>query len=81
LFNVYDINQRQGAPYETVHAFKLENSDWDNGFEVVGALCTQVARKKDGVKRTYLKEQAEVIAEARSNVATACPAAEMPSSY
>jgi len=68
LIPVYDINQRQGAPYETVHAFKLENSDWDNGFEVVGALCTQVARKKDGVKHTYLKEQAEVIAEARSNV-------------
>ena len=68
LVPVYDINQRHGAPYETVHAFKLENSDWDNGFEVVGALCTQVARKKDGVKHTYLKEQAEIIAEARSNV-------------
>lgn len=68
LVPVYDINQRHGAPYETVHAFKLENSDWDNGFEVVGALCTQVARKKDGVKHTYLKDQADIIAEARSNV-------------
>jgi hypothetical protein len=68
LVPVYDINQRHGAAYETVHAFKLENSDWDNGFEVVGAICTQVARKKDGVKHTYLKEQAEMLAEVRSKV-------------
>ncbi|HXJ88860.1 MAG TPA: hypothetical protein VMS18_18730 [Candidatus Binatia bacterium] len=68
LVPVYDINQRHGATYETVHAFKLENSDWDNGFEIVGALCTQVARKKDGVKHTYLKEQATMLAEVRGKV-------------
>lgn len=68
LVPIYDINQRHGDPYKTVHGFKLENSDWDNGFEVIGAICTQVARKKDGVKHTYLKEQAAMVAEVRSKV-------------
>jgi len=65
---IYDINQRFGNAWETVLGFKLENSDWDNGFEVVGALCTQVARMDGGVKHTYLKELETRIAEVRKKV-------------
>lgn len=46
LVSIYDINQRHGAAHETVLGFKLDNSSWDNGFEVIGAVCTQVARKR-----------------------------------
>jgi len=68
LAPIYDINQRFGAAWETVVGFKLENSDWDNGFEVVGALCTQVARMKGGVKHTYLKELEGRITQVRKRV-------------
>lgn len=68
LVPIYDINQRYGAVHETVLGFKLENSDWDNGFEVIGSLCTQVARKQNGVKHTYLTDLAKTIEEVRSKV-------------
>jgi hypothetical protein len=68
LVPIYDINQRHGPAHATVLGFKLENSDWDNGFEVVGALCTQVARMKGGVKHTYLKELEGRIDEVRKKV-------------
>jgi hypothetical protein len=67
LVPVYDVNQRHGAVHETVLGFKLENSDWDNGFEVIGALCTQVART-GAVKHTYLKDLAPMIEKAREKV-------------
>jgi len=68
LVPIYDINQRYGAVHETVLGFKLENSDWDNGFEVIGSICTQVARMQNGVKHTYLTDLAKTIEEVRSKV-------------
>jgi len=68
LVPIYDINQRYGAVHETVLGFKLENSDWDNGFEVIGSICTQVARMQNGVKHTYLTDLANTIEEVRSKV-------------
>ena len=68
LVPIYDINQRYGAVHETVLGFKLENSDWDNGFEVIGSLCTQVARMQNKVKHTYLADLAKTIEDVRSKV-------------
>jgi hypothetical protein len=64
---IYDINQRFGAAHETVVGLKLENSDWCTGFEIVGALATQVARGAK-VPHTYKKELADRIDEVRAKV-------------
>jgi hypothetical protein len=64
---IYDINQRFGAAHETVVGLKLENSDWTTGFEVIGALATQVARGTK-IDHTYNKELANRVDEVRAKV-------------
>jgi hypothetical protein len=64
---IYDIDQRFGAAHETVLGLKLENTDWNTGFEVIGALATQVARGAK-VQHTYKKELATRIEEVRAKV-------------
>lgn len=64
---IYDINQRFGPAHETVLGLKLENSDWSTGFEVIGALATQVARGAK-VPHTYKAELAARIDEVRAKV-------------
>jgi len=64
---IYDVNQRFGPAHETVVGLKLENSDWKSGFEVIGALATQVTRGTK-VPHTYKKELADRIDEVRKKV-------------
>lgn len=64
---IYDINQRFGSAHETVVGLKLENSDWKSGFEVIGALATQVTRGTK-VPHTYKKELGDRINEVRAKV-------------
>jgi hypothetical protein len=65
---VYDINQRFGDAHQAVVGLKLENSDWKSGFEVVGALATQVARGQTKIKHTYQRELGARIEEVRKKV-------------
>lgn len=66
---IYDIDQRFGAAHETVIGLKLENSNWNTGFEVVGALATQVVRGTE-VNHTYKNELAARIEDVRKHVLT-----------
>lgn len=65
---IYDIDQRFGAAHETVLGLKLENSDWNTGFEVIGALATQVARGSTKVAHTSKKELAARVTEVRAKI-------------
>ena len=64
---IYDINQRFGAAHQTVVGLKLENSSFMQGFEVIGALATQVVRKTT-IQHTYKQELVVRIEEARTKV-------------
>jgi thioredoxin reductase len=55
---LYDKNQRFGNVHESVVGFEVEGTDAYHGFEVVGALSTQVAKGVDIKKlsSTYLNQ-------------------------
>lgn len=65
---IYDIDERFGPAHQTVLGLKLENTNWNTGFEIIGAQATQVARGTTKIQHTYKKELAQRVADVQKNV-------------
>jgi hypothetical protein len=67
---IYDVNQRHGQAFESVHGFQLKGTTSTEGFQIVGALSRQVLiNSNKTLSHTYLEQLEKVIADLQNQLA------------